>query len=571
MLLVFFTAYSDKIKSIEIKGNIFFDDKKLLSLMRLKKNREFSRSDFREDRLKILNFYKSEGFLNVKITNYDYNAADDGIHIDISLDEDYRTVINEMKVFNNSLLTDEQILNLVKFHKNMPLNFNELALGRIRVIDRYSEMGFIYADVDYEILDKENRYRKIVYITVSEKHRAYIKEINFDSIPEEIRNICKQENNIRIGSVYTPQKIYKLQNEIISTGNFQALTFKAYGVEHQAESLIIYFNGSEKKSKWIAGGILYQFPDRGKLSAGWGHDNLFSNGEHLSFSTYMLMDVDLDNWFNALISYSVPYLFYSRLGYHIDSEFNREHTDFIQRYDFEIKTGLSRKIDDLVLTNDYRYKISIIDTNAATANVRIQNANTNSANIGIYYDIRNDPFYPMNGLKCLMQVEYAGGILQGYNNYTKLLFEFSYAKTIINRATTVFRAGTGIIAPFGVSIGRGISFDEQFTLGGYSTVRGFMQDSLGPLNEIGSRSGNMYINVNIEERMLVYKMFGIAYFFDSGLLYSSVKMPEFQDMAVSGGLGIFLKTIIGPVRFDISRPINRSGTLQYYLNLGNAF
>lgn len=540
-------------------------------MMSMRKNREFERIEFRDDRISIINFYKSQGFLDVRLKEYDYSLEPDGIHITIDIDEDYRTIINEMKVFNNTLLTDEEILQLVKFKKNMPLNYNGMALARISIIDRYSEMGYIYADISYEILDKENRYRKIVYITVNEGFKAYIKEMNFDSIPAEIRNICIQENTIETGTVYTPRIIYKLQNEIISTGNFQTLTFRAEGVEEAAESLTIYFYGTEKKSKWISGGILYQFPDRGKLSAGWGHDNLFANGEHLSFSSYMLMDLELNNWFNALASYSVPYLFYTDFGYHIDIEFDREQTDFLQRYDFEIKTGFNREFNDLVLTNDYRYKISIIDTNTATANIRIQNANTNSANIGLYYDIRNDPFYPIDGLKCLMQFEYAGGILQGYNNYTKFLFEFAYAKTFAERATTVIRAGTGIIAPFGISATRGISIDEQFTMGGYSTVRGFMQDSLGPVNEIGGRSGNMYMNINIEERMLVYKLFGITYFFDSGLLYSESKIPSFPDLAISGGLGVFIKTIIGPVRFDISRPINRDGTLQYYLNLGNAF
>ncbi len=539
--------------------------------MKSKQNKKFDRTTFTEDKSRIINFYMADGFLDIKIKKYLSNVDGEFIDIMIELYEEFRTVINEVKVFGNKLFNDEDILKILNIEKNMPLNYNYLAGKRIEIIDKYASLGYIYAEVNYEILDKESKYRKILYVNIDEEKKTYIKEINFDSIPLSVRNICYKENYLKKGGVFAPSAIYELQNKILATGNFKILSFKAVGIEEQAESLIVMFRGEGKRSKWIAGGILYQFPDKGKLSVGWGNDNVFNNGEHLSLVSYLLLDVRLNNWINAVLSYNVPYLFNTKLIYLIETELNREQNELFQSYEFSVKTGIGKKMGFFSIYNNYKYKISILDTNISNIPIRVQNATTNSAILGLHYDSRNNPFYPLNGFKHYIEFEYAGGILQGYNNFMKYLVEISYYNTLLSRITNAYKISYGTIIPFGISVNRDISIDEQFTLGGYSSVRGIMQDSLGSINEIGTRSGKMYLNGNFESRMLIYKMIGLSYFVDAGLLYNEMRSINVADIVFSPGFGVFVKTIIGPIRFDLSRPINISGPIQFYLNLGNSF
>ncbi len=539
--------------------------------MKSKKNKKFDRIIFTEDKLRIVKHYKGEGFLDIKVKKYSFSGDGEFIDIVIELYEEFRTVINEVKVFGNKLFSGEKILKILNIDKNIPLNYYYLSGKRIEIIDEYAAIGYIYAEVNYEILDKESKYRKILYVNINEDKKAYIKEINFDSIPLSVRNICYKENYLNNGDVFTPSAIYELQNNILATGNFKMLSFEALGVEEQSESLIVMFKGSEKRSKWIAGGILYQFADKGKLSAGWGHDNVFNNGEHLSLVSNLLLDVKMNNWINAVLSYKVPYLLNTKLIYLFETEFNRERNELFRNYEFSVKTGIGKKIGFFSIYNNYKYKISILDTNVSNIPIRIQNATTNSAILGLHYDSRNNPFYPLNGFKHYIEFEYAGGILQGYNNYTKYLVEISYYHTLLSRITNAFKIYYGVIIPYGISVNRDISIDEQFTLGGYSSVRGIMQDSLGPVNEIGTRSGKMYLGGNFESRMLIYKIVGLSYFVDAGLLYNEMRSINARNIVFTPGFGIFVKTIIGPVRFDLSRPINVSGPIQFYLNLGNSF
>jgi len=76
----------------------------------------------------------------------------------------------------------------------------------------------------------------------------------------------------------------------------------------------------------------------------------------------------------------------------------------------------------------------------------------------------------------------------------------------------MLRVRFGIILPYGSSYERGISINEQFTLGGLTSVRGVKQDSIGPLNDLGTRSGNFMINLNYELRVKAYKSFGMSIF-----------------------------------------------------------
>ena len=571
LLLCIISAHAEKIKSIEIQGNVFFSEKQLKKIMQCRENKEFDRLKFKEDRARIASFYQSEGFLDMVFTKYEYSRTSDGVNIYIGIEEQFRTVINEVKVFGNTLMSNEKILKMLSIEKNAPLNMAYISSKELVIIDAYASKGYIYANADFELFDKENRYRKILYVSIDEGKRIFIKDIVFDSLPPRTVNVARRVISIHKGDPYIPGNIYNAQQELYGTNLFKYVEFNTKGINSSDDSVTIVFKGEEKKNKWISGGLLYQFPDRGKVVLGWGNDNLFANGEMLSLKASGTMNIATDTWLEGDMTYQVPYLFRALFSYLFQLNIYREKNDAFQDLQFTVTMGLGRELFKHQISNNYKYKISIIDTSADSIPVRFQNANTNSTDIMIFRDTRDNPFFPATGMFYSLKFDYAGGILQGYNNYSKYIAEIAGYKTYMERVTLAGRIRGGVIMPFGESLIRGITIDEQYKLGGYSSIRGVPNDSLGPINEIGTHSGNMIINGNIETRILIYKIVGLVYFFDTGVLYEKNRMPAFGDFTLCGGLGLFVNTIIGPVRFDIARPINETGTMQFYLNLGNSF
>jgi len=568
---------AEKIKEINIEGNIFYEDKVLFKLIKSKVGKEFDRIIFKEDKSTLTSFYRYKGFLDFSITKYDYRVEDDFVYIDIELNEDYITTVSEVKIFSNTVFTDEVLKDIIGIKKNDPLNYSVLSNKQIQIIDKYSSLGYIYADLNFEFIAKENKYRIIIFVNINEGKKTYIRLISGDSLPANLRRVFYNEVGDRKGELYTPENIYLLQQRISYTGLFDYLSFKAIGLEEKSESVDIYFVGAEKKKNWISGASLYQFPNKLKLTTGWGNDNLFNNGEKLSFDlsgAIALLSSPIrtgDKWMYGILKYTMPYVLFNFLSFNSQIGANYEFYEFYKKQDFIIKGGVSKTINFFSVFNNYSYKLSIIDTNVGDINYRYEKVTTNSTDFTFYFDNRDNVLSPANGTYFTVLFEYAGGIFKGYNNYYKYIVEAAYFKTFFSAVTTALRFKTGSIFPYGISQERGISIGEQFKLGGLTSIRGVDEDSLGPLNAIGTHSGNMIVNSNFEMRALVYKFIGITYFFDTGLLYSKTGAFYFDDLIFTGGLGVFAATLFGNIRFDMAKPLNEAGSMKYYFSIGNPF
>ncbi|HAV91871.1 TPA: hypothetical protein DCW38_01650 [candidate division WOR-3 bacterium] len=55
------------------------------------------------------------------------------------------------------------------------------------------------------------------------------------------------------------------------------------------------------------------------------------------------------------------------------------------------------------------------------------------------------------------------------------------------------------------------------------------------------------------------------------MLYPEILSFKIDDLSLSGGLGIFVATPFGNIRFDVAKPLNRSGNMKYYFSIGNPF
>ncbi|MDD3804623.1 MAG: BamA/TamA family outer membrane protein, partial [bacterium] len=520
---------AEKIKEINIEGNIFFEDNVLLKTMKSRTGKSFDRITFKEDRAAMISFYRAKGFLDFSVKKFAYRIENDLVYIDIEVNEDYVTTVSEVKIFGNSVFTDDEIKSILGIKKNDPLNLFVLSNRLIQIVDKYSSLGYIYADADYELVLKENKYRMLLFINITEGSKAYIRSISGDSLPKNVRNVFYNEVKNRNNTLYTPENVYLIQQRVSYTGLFDYLAFKTNGIEEKSESIDIYFIGTEKKKNWISGASLYQFPNKFKLTAGWGNDNLFNNGEKLSLEAsgaLALLSSPMrtgDKWVYGILRYKMPYVFYNILSFNSQVGANYELYEFYSKKDLLAKGGVSKTIGYFSIFNNYSYKLSIIDTNVNDQPYRYERVTTNSSDLTFYFDNRDNVISPTKGAYSTLLLEYAGGIFRGYNNFYRYSAEGAYFKTFFNAVTTAFRIKTGGIIPFGVSEERGISIGEQFNLGGLTSVRGVNEDSLGPLNAIGTRSGNMLVNANAEMRALVYKFIGLSYFFDAGVVYENVQ------------------------------------------------
>ena len=163
----------------------------------------------------------------------------------------------------------------------------------------------------------------------------------------------------------------------------------------------------------------------------------------------------------------------------------------------------------------------------------------------------------------------------GTDSVAKFVKLFGFLNTFVSlRRDWVWAASyrMGIAGAFGNSLQ---PFD-RFTAGGATTVRGFEQDSLGPVDPdyetvIG---GEGLVLFNQELRFPIYRWFQGVTFYDAGnvFLYASDFRPF--NLRHSAGAGLRLVLPFGLLRFDYAWVLDRQPgeeASRFWFNFNHAF
>ena len=124
------------------------------------------------------------------------------------------------------------------------------------------------------------------------------------------------------------------------------------------------------------------------------------------------------------------------------------------------------------------------------------------------------------------------------------------------------------------SSSRILPLTERFFLGGRSTVRGYAQDTVGPLGSNSNPTGgNAFIQTNLELRTSVWKGLGVVTFLDSGNVWQKIGDIDWS-LKHTVGAGLRYDTPVGPFRLDYGYKLKKVTGLnrsEIFFSIGQAF
>ena len=297
------------------------------------------------------------------------------------------------------------------------------------------------------------------------------------------------------------------------------------------------------------------------------------NFDYKNFSTFSGAGQDLSLYASLgqltsyyELSFTNPWIFdrpYS-FGFDAYKKGHKQNEDVGYGYSEDVVGGdlrLGKEFND-VLRGQIAYRLDnvkitdIIDN--ATADLKDE-AGTNTLSSGeasLSYDTRDNVFSPLRGVFFTNDFQLTGGPFGGTKNFIKYSTRFSYFYPLINKSVIELRLRGGWADPF--SDTNKVPIYERFFAGGANTIRGYEERKVGPVDPATNDplGGESMFVANIEYTYPLMEFLKVATFFDSGEVWEKNSDFFSTDLKKSIGLGIRVKTPIGPVSVDYGWPLD---------------
>jgi outer membrane protein insertion porin family len=194
----------------------------------------------------------------------------------------------------------------------------------------------------------------------------------------------------------------------------------------------------------------------------------------------------------------------------------------------------------------------------------------------IKLDKRNDPLIPTKGYTFSFEPKVS---FEGIGSQANFGAAIARGTAIIPFSSVSSRYSLGLGLSGGLAQPWGdteeIPITQRMYLGGRTTVRGFRENSLGPRGEDGAViGGDTMLATKTQFQYLATDSLNTHLFFDMGNVWLRHREFELSDIRKSVGIGFQYLSPIGPIGFDIGRPLDeKSGepSVRVHFSVGSMF
>lgn len=256
------------------------------------KTSKFIRSEYKEDKEKLIDWYNSKGYRDALIISDSiYSAGPNEINIDIRIEEGHRYYFRDIIWTGNYVYTDEQLQSVLGINKgdiydmelvNKRLNFNPQGED---ISSLYMDHGYLFyrldpveVRIDHDSIDVEMR--------IYEGEQAKISNVIVTGNDRTNDHVIRREIRTLPGQYFSRTDLIRTQRELSQMGYFDP---EAIGIQPipnpNAGTVDIEYSLVERPSDQI------------ELSGGWGDFFGFVGTVGLVFNNFSVKNIPkFDNW-----------------------------------------------------------------------------------------------------------------------------------------------------------------------------------------------------------------------------------------------------------------------------------
>ncbi|MDE2027453.1 MAG: outer membrane protein assembly factor BamA [Candidatus Omnitrophica bacterium] len=590
-------GYKMRIKRIHIYGNVAFRDKKIIKVMKSRWAWLFNSGLLKPEQLDqdmtaIQSFYEQNGYLDAK-ASYQLEPLRKGwVNVNVTIQEGIRYYVGDVTFSGNSVLSEAEIRSHLKNLKPGKVFSHEKMeedLSNIR--EDYFNHGYITALVEESPSFNPVSGRVDIKIDIKEGMLTYINQIKIQGNAHTRDIVIRRELRMYPGDRFDGEKLKVSKQRLKDLGYFEDVGYDIEDTDRDDyKDLIVQV----KEAK------------TGTFSFGGGYSTI---DRLVGFVEVEQKNFDISNWSTFtgggqdlrlraqigsvqrefLLSFTEPWLFDHPVTAGFDAYLTENLNDNTTGYAYTQKTlggdlRLGKAINDnLSVAGVYRLEhIEISNLNSGVSEALLEQEGSSlvsSLGVSVTNDYRDSRVSPTRGWTITNSADLAGGPLGGDKNFWRLQTGGAYyIPFTIHDVTTVLEisARTGIVQSYPDT--PDVPIFERYFAGGQDSIRGYDERSVGPIdpNTNDAVGGDALLVGSVEYTVPIISIVKGAVFFDTGNVWSKVREYGSGGTKSGTGVGLRVKTPIGPIKLDYGIPLNSepgqtSKSGKFYFSVSRGF
>lgn len=500
----------------------------------------------RQDAERIVNFYQNQGFVDAKVGEPMVEQKEESLYVTFPIDEGARYKVGTVDIEGDLLKSKEELLAALKIRDEEYLNRQVLRDDITHLTDIYAEKGYAFADINTKINKSEENKRIDLTLRVNKGSLAYINRVEVKGNTRTRDNVIRRDLKVEEGGQFNSKAIRTSTQKLNRLGFFEEVTVtpRPTMVENQMDVVV---DVKEKSTGQFSVGAGYSSSENVLFMGEISEDNIFGTGNKLSLAASTSSKTTKYN-----LTFTNPRLYDSQVSGSVNL-FNWEH-----EYDDFTKdsTGGTVRLGHPLVEEwriYYGYTLSDtditdIDDDASSYIKRSAEINWESkVELSLVRDTRDKMFSPTEGSRNSVSVEYAGGVLGGDAEFTKVEASSSWYFPLFWK--TVFHVKGAAGQAFENEDGK-LPVYEHFFLGGMNSIRGFESASISPLDDGDKIGGDKMWYGTVSIIFPLIKDMGMdgEIFHDFGNVYAVEDDWDFGTYKKTAGVGLLWSSPLGPIR-----------------------
>lgn len=575
---------AQKLIGVKIEGNNYFSEELIRERMSVHPasgfltHGVFSQSLLASDVQSIENLYKSNGFLEVKVTS---NVADgvggvkDDMSVVIKIEEGTQTRVGSLKIVGSKSLTESSLRDRLQLTENQPFSDSKLAEDRDVILTHYYNNGFPEAQLESTVkAETTDPHRMDVTFTIKEGHQTFVDRVLLSGLHYTRPFVVQRQMKIGAGDPLSQIGILDSQRNLYDLGLFNEVDAAVQNPDGDAKYKDVLLDMREAK-RWTFNygvGIEIQTgsqslnsdqintapapginvppnttPPQGNVTtanpqAGTGVSPRISfDVTRLNFrgrDHTLLFKSNISNLSRrALVSYDAPHWFDKenlRMTFSALAENTRDVRTFAaQRYEGSVQ---AEQDESKVTTLLYRFQYRLVKVDPATLVISPELVPLYSKPVKVgmpsftyIRDKRDDPIDTKKGNYTTFDTGVAAHIFGSAANFGRFMIQNSTYRPFDKRFVLARLTRIGVQEPFGTGDAAVVPLPERFYAGGAQSHRGFALNQVGPRDLFTGFpvGGNAVFLNQIELRLAPFSMpyvgenLNFVLFHDAGNVFTS--------------------------------------------------